>query len=63
MTDDTVHDNLENNDRVFLERLRLAAEVILQLGEDPGVLPNPLQSELFLFKERVERILLMPERS
>lgn len=57
----TVHDGLENNDRVFLEKLRLAADVILQLGEDPEVLPNPLQSELFLFKERVERVLLALE--
>lgn len=54
-----MRDNLEDQDRVFLEKLRLAATVILDLGEDPDTLPDPLQSELFIFRERVDRVLLM----
>lgn len=53
-------DELDAMDRVFLERLRLAADVILQLGEDPGALSPPLESELVLFRERIERVLLKP---
>lgn len=34
-------------------------ERIIELGEDPGVISNALESELVLFRERVERVLLM----
>jgi hypothetical protein len=57
------NDGLSDMDRVFLEKLRLAANVILELGEDPDVLPSPLEVELNLFKDRVERVLLMPGTS
>jgi hypothetical protein len=54
-----VRDELEVRDRVYLEKLRVATSVILDLGEDPGVLPDTFQTELFLFRDRVERSLLM----
>lgn len=54
----TMHDHLDSQDCVFLEKLHLATRVILDLGEDPAVLPDTLQSELFIFKDRVERALL-----
>lgn len=46
-------------DRVYLEKLRLAVEVILRVGEDPDMLPATLESELFLFRDRVDRALLL----
>lgn len=55
------HDDLASHDRVYPEKLRLASNVILQLGEDPGILPDTLQTELFLFRDRVEMALLLPE--
>jgi hypothetical protein len=50
-------DALAEFERTSLDRLRLAAEVILA---EPEVLPDPLIVELTLFKERVERTLLLP---
>lgn len=38
-----------------LERLRLAAGVILELG---NAIPTPLETELTIFSERVEHALL-----
>jgi hypothetical protein len=48
-------------ERTHLERLRLAARVLLELAGEPA-LPEPLEVELTLFKERVEHALLLPER-
>lgn len=56
--DDTLH----GFERVHLEKLRLAAEVILELGED-DVIPAPLEVELQLFRDRVQVALLLPESS
>lgn len=37
--DGTVPDNsLEENDRVYLEKLRLATDILLRMAEDPGAL-------------------------
>lgn len=59
MTDTTTPtDELEHRDRVYLEKLRLAIDVILRVGEDPGGLPNVLESELFLYRDRCDRALL-----
>lgn len=55
----SITDKIEFLDRASLERLRLAADVILELGEDADVLPGPLEAELFLFRDRVHRALLM----
>ena len=52
-----IHDALFAFERISLDRLKLAADVILSEAE---VLPDPLTAELTLFKERVERALLLP---
>jgi hypothetical protein len=51
------HDALTDFPRIALDRLKLAADVILSEGEDIG---DALTAELTLFKERVERALLLP---
>lgn len=62
MTDSTVsHDKLDDHDRIYLEKLRLAATVILDLAEDPGAVSDILATELYLFRDRVDRALLLPE--
>jgi hypothetical protein len=53
------HDTLIDFPRITLDRLKLAADVILSEGEDIG---DALTAELTLFKERVERALLLPAR-
>jgi hypothetical protein len=55
MTDDSLTDL----DRTSLDRLKLAADVIL--GEGPN-LPDPLTAELTIFREQVEHALLLPTR-
>ena len=55
-----LHDTLAAFERTSLDRLRLAADVILSEAE---ALPDPLTAELTLFKERVERALLLPAAS
>jgi hypothetical protein len=45
--------------RADLERLKLAAEVILRFGAD-DVIPAPLEAELAIFRDRVEHALLLP---
>jgi hypothetical protein len=56
-----MQDGLFAFERTYLERLRLAAEVILELGED-GQISDGLQVELQGFKEQVELMLLQPAR-
>ncbi|HUN33229.1 MAG TPA: hypothetical protein VMU95_14550 [Trebonia sp.] len=53
------HDSLTDLDRTSLDRLKLAADVIL--GEGPNI-PDPLTAELTIFRDRVERVLLLPTR-
>ena len=55
--DALVNDTLPAFGRTHLERLRLAAEVLLS---EHDVIPDPLEAELVLFKERVEAALLLP---
>jgi hypothetical protein len=56
------HDPLFECGRNDLERLKLAAVVILAEAEEFGeVIPDPLESELVIFKERVEKALLLPK--
>ena len=52
-----IHDSLTDLDRTSLDRLKLAADVIL--GEGPNI-PDPLTAELTIFRDRVERALLLP---
>jgi hypothetical protein len=50
-------------ERTYLERLRLAAQVILDATPDLDLVTDPLEVELQIFKERVEFLLLTPEHS
>lgn len=60
MTNRNARDELEILDRIYLEKLRLAANVILALAEESGTIPDTLEAELYIFKDRVERALLLP---
>lgn len=57
----TVHDDFEDHDRIYLEKLQLA-EDILQLGEDSIILGS-LETELWIFRDRGERALLQSPES
>lgn len=46
---------MNDNARLHLERLKLAADVLLGEADD---LPDTLEAELTLFRDRVERSLL-----
>lgn len=59
MTDIAIRDAFEVHDRVYLERLLLATNVLVQAGEDPGTLNDIFQTELFHFRDRIERALLL----
>jgi hypothetical protein len=50
-------------ERTYFERLRLAAQVILDAAPDLELVTDPLEVELQIFKERVEFLLLLPEHS
>jgi hypothetical protein len=50
-------DALAGFQRIHLERLKLAADVLLS---EAGGLPAPLEAELLLYRERVEHALLQP---
>jgi hypothetical protein len=52
-----IHDSLTDLDRTSLDRLKLAADVIL--GEGPNI-PDPLTTELTIFRDQVECALLLP---
>lgn len=51
---------LEHYERTRLEKFRLAAEVILELATDEA-LPSPLESELYIFRDRVHLALMLPD--
>ena len=57
------HDPLFEFGRDELERLKLAAVVILAQAEeyDGDLIPAPLESELVIFKGRLEKALLLPK--
>jgi hypothetical protein len=48
-------------ERTYLEKLRLAATVILEAAPDGSFIPDSLEVELGIFKDRVECMLLLPE--
>jgi hypothetical protein len=52
---------LHEFERTYLEKLRLAAQVILEAAPDLTLVPDPLEVELGIFKDRVEFALLLPE--
>jgi hypothetical protein len=48
-------------ERTYFEKLRLAAQVILEAAPELSLVPDPLEAELAIFKDRVELMLLLPE--
>jgi hypothetical protein len=48
-------------ERTYLEKLRLAAQVILEAAPDGSLVADSLEVELGMFKDRVECMLLLPE--
>jgi hypothetical protein len=52
------HDALHAHERISLERLRLAADIILA---ETDTIPDTLEAELGLYKERLELALLLPD--
>lgn len=56
-------DELKANDRVYLEKLRLAAEVLIREGGETELVTDALESELVLLRDSLERALLGPDVS
>jgi hypothetical protein len=52
-----MNDALPAQDRTHLERLKLAADVLLS---EHDAIPDPLEAELVIFRDRVEHALLLP---
>jgi hypothetical protein len=48
-------------EQTYLEKLRLAANVILEAAPDLSLVADPLEVELEIFRDRVEFALLLPE--
>ncbi|MCL2586491.1 MAG: hypothetical protein FWE35_29025 [Streptosporangiales bacterium] len=56
-----IHDGLDQHDRIYLDKLRLAIDALLDAAEEPGFLNDVLQAELFLARDKVQWALLRPE--
>jgi len=57
MTD--THDGLAGHDRIFLEKIRLATQVLLSAAEEePGLLNAVIESELGLVRDKIDLALL-----
>lgn len=59
MTQQAESDALRGFERASLERIRLATNVITELGDE---IPPALEADLTILRERVERVLLLPDR-
>jgi hypothetical protein len=57
-----MEDGLFAFERVHLEKLRLACQVLLGLAEEQFI-SDPLETELHGLQDRIERALLLPDRS
>lgn len=58
MTD--TRDGLAGHDRVYLEKLRLATQVLLAASEEESAFLNDvIESELVLVRDEIERALLL----
>jgi hypothetical protein len=53
-------DTLPTFERTHLERLKLAADILLS---EHDAITDPLETELTLFRERVEHALLLPSHA
>jgi hypothetical protein len=54
---------LHDFERTYLEKLLLAARVLLDAAPDMDMIADPLEAELGIFKDRLEFALLLPEDS
>jgi hypothetical protein len=54
-----VNDTLAGFERTHLERMKLAADILIA---EHDAIPDTLETELTLFRERVERALLLPAK-
>jgi len=54
-----IHDDLEGHDRIFLDKLRIAVEVLLEAAQEPGTMSDALESEVFAYQDRLLRALLL----
>lgn len=59
MTQQAESDALRDFERAGLERIRLTTNVIIELGDE---IPSALETDLRILRERVERVLLLPDR-
>jgi hypothetical protein len=57
-----MEDGLFAFERVHLEKLRLACQVLLGLAEEQFI-SDPFETELHELQDRIERVLLLPDRS
>jgi hypothetical protein len=55
-----VSDTLSAFERTHLERLKLAADVLLS---EHDAITDPMEAELVIFRERVEHALLLPDHA
>jgi hypothetical protein len=53
-----MNDTLHAFERTHLERLKLAAEILLS---EHDAITDPMEAELTIFRERVEHALLLPD--
>lgn len=58
--DPAARDEFDARDRTYLEKLLLATDVILRHGDDPDALNTVFETELHLFRDKIERALLLP---
>lgn len=58
LPDSPVDPKFDTYDRIYLQKLSLATDVILRLGED-NTIPVPLEAELHLLRDRIDRALLV----
>jgi hypothetical protein len=61
MRETIMQEGLFKFERTHLERLKLACDVLLELAGDDQI-SDGLEAELYGFRERVERVLLLPDR-
>jgi len=54
-----IHDGLEGHEHLYLDKLRLSVTVLLEASEEPGSMSDALVSELFAYKDRLDRALLL----
>lgn len=52
-------DGLKAHDHLYLDKMKLAVDVLLRAGEETTMVNDALQSELFLLRDDLDRALLL----